>query len=238
MKNKIIKSIGLGIGIVCFCVLTVLAQTEDSAPLPSDEPQNPETTDEAPLEKAPAPVAGNINPFDHLESSPYTVVAGDSLYEIAKKNGTTVELLKTLNSLKGDLIHPGDKLKIVKGTFSIQVDKSDNVLTLLLDDRVLKQYKVATGSEEKTKAGTFKIVNKLENPTWYKAGAVVPPDSPENILGTRWLGFDLAGYGIHGTTEPETIGQHVTSGCVRMVNHDVEELYSLVPTGTQVLITE
>jgi len=67
---------------------------------------------------------------------------------------------------------------------------------------------------------------------------VVPPESPQNVLGTRWLGFDLQGYGIHGTVEPETIGQQVTAGCVRMVNEQVEELYTIVPIGTKVKIVD
>jgi lipoprotein-anchoring transpeptidase ErfK/SrfK len=82
------------------------------------------------------------------------------------------------------------------------------------------------------------INSKLENPTWYHAGAIVPPDSPKNILGTRWLGIDYPGYGIHGTTIPESIGTQATSGCVRMLNSEVEELYSIIPYGTKVKIKD
>ena len=121
---------------------------------------------------------------------------------------------------------------------NILVDKSDNRLLLKDDQKILKTYIVATGKNNSTPTGTFKIVNKLENPTWYKAGAVVPPDSPDNILGTRWLGFSLQGYGIHGTTQPETIGKQASSGCIRLLNEDVEELYSIVPTGTKVTVQD
>ncbi|MGE5197528.1 MAG: L,D-transpeptidase, partial [Deltaproteobacteria bacterium] len=85
---------------------------------------------------------------------------------------------------------------------------------------------------------TFKIINKLANPTWFKAGAIVPADSPENVLGTRWLGFDLAGYGIHGTKDPQSLGKQVTQGCVRLSNSEVEELYTIVPEGTEVTIID
>ncbi len=81
-------------------------------------------------------------------------------------------------------------------------------------------------------------MNKLPNPTWFKAGAVVPPESPENVLGTRWMGFDLAGYGIHGTVEPQNLGKQVTQGCVRMANQDVEELYTIIPVGTEVTVVD
>ena len=102
----------------------------------------------------------------------------------------------------------------------------------------MKTYVVATGVSNSTPAGTFKIVNKLANPTWFKVGAVVPPGSDENILGSRWLGLNLSGYGIHGTIEPETLGQQITQGCVRMANSDVEELYTIIPLGTEVTIVD
>ena len=66
----------------------------------------------------------------------------------------------------------------------------------------------------------------------------MPPESSQNVLGTRWLGFNLSGYGIHGTTEPETIGQQVTAGCIRMRNEDVEELYSIVQLETRVVVVD
>ena len=169
----------------------------------------------------------------------YTVEKGNALYKIAKKNHTTIELIKKSNVLSSDKIHPGMKLKISKAVFSILVDVSENQLTLFADKEPLKTYSVATGrTGHETPLGTFKIVNKLENPTWYKAGAVEAPGSPANILGTRWLGFSLDGYGIHGTTLPETIGSHASEGCIRMLNQDVEELYSIVPTDTSVTLAE
>ena len=97
---------------------------------------------------------------------------------------------------------------------------------------------MATGKDNSTPIGTFKIVTKIPNPVWYKQGAVVPPDSPENILGTRWMGIDKQGYGIHGSVDPNAIGKQVTAGCVRMNNGDVEELFALVPIGTEVTIVD
>jgi len=168
----------------------------------------------------------------------YEVVAGDTLYDIAIKYKTTVDDIKAVNGLKKDIIFPGMKLKIVQGTFEIRVDKSDNVLKLYFNNQLVKKYDVSTGKDSSTPAGEFKIINKIENPTWYKAGAIVPPDSPDNILGPRWLGFDTPGYGIHGTTMPESIGEQASAGCVRMKNEDVEALFSSVPVGTKVIITE
>lgn len=168
----------------------------------------------------------------------YIVVSGDSLYKIAKEHHTTVGLIKRMNALTDDTIYPGMKLKIITGDFLIRIDKSENVLELLLDEKPIKTYRVATGAGGNTPTGNFEIVNKLVNPTWFKAGAIIPPGSPDNILGTRWMGFDYEGYGIHGTTEPDSIGKSVSAGCVRMLNADVEEAYATVPVGTKVTVAE
>ena len=61
---------------------------------------------------------------------------------------------------------------------------------------------------------------------------------PENVLGTRWMGFDKEGYGIHGTVAPDKIGQQVTAGCIRMRNEEVEELYKILPRGAEVTIVD
>lgn len=168
----------------------------------------------------------------------YEIKPGDSLIKIARQFKTTPELLKKSNNLQGDTIMPGRKIKVWNTPFNILVDKSQNTLTLKAQDEIIKVYRVSTGKNNSTPTGTFKIVNKLSNPTWFKAGTVVPPGSAENILGTRWLGFDLAGYGIHGTTEPQSLGSQVTQGCVRMANPEVEELYAIIPEGTLVTIAD
>ncbi|MCX5716395.1 MAG: L,D-transpeptidase family protein [Candidatus Omnitrophica bacterium] len=172
------------------------------------------------------------------DSKIYQVEPGDTLGKIAKKFNTTVELLMRSNNLKSDLIRPGMRLKVCTAKFSILVDKSQNTLTLKANDDIFKIYTVATGLDNSTPIGTFTIVTKEVNPTWYKSGAIVPPGSPKNILGTRWMGISLPGYGIHGTTEPESIGKQVTAGCVRMLNNEVEELYTIVPSGTEVTIVD
>ncbi|MDD4954466.1 MAG: L,D-transpeptidase family protein [Candidatus Omnitrophica bacterium] len=168
----------------------------------------------------------------------YTVKPNDSLAKIAKENNTTIELIKRANNITSDIIRPDQGLKVNTCKFSIVVDKSQNILFLKVGNEIVKTYVVSTGKNNSTPVGVFKIINKQPNPTWFRAGAVVPPDSPENILGTRWLGFELKGYGIHGTTMPEDLGKQVTLGCVRMRNDEVEELYDIVPVGTEVTIVD
>jgi lipoprotein-anchoring transpeptidase ErfK/SrfK len=168
----------------------------------------------------------------------YEVQSKDTLNGIAKKFHTTVELIQRSNDLNDALIRPGDRLKVVNTDFSIVVDKSQNTLTLKSKDDVVKIYTVSTGKNNCTPIGEFTIENKLKNPVHYKKGEIVPAESPDNVLGTRWMGLSVPTYGIHGTTDEATIGQQITEGCVRMRNKEVEELYIIVPTGTKVTIVD
>ncbi|MBF0122979.1 MAG: L,D-transpeptidase family protein [Candidatus Omnitrophica bacterium] len=168
----------------------------------------------------------------------HEVVVGDTLGKLSKQYNVAMDLIKTCNNMQSETIRVGQKLRIWTGKFSIYVSKSQNFLMLKSNDDVLKVYSVSTGANNSTPVGTFKVTTKLENPVWFKAGAVIPPESPENVLGTRWLGFDKEGYGIHGTVDPDKIGQQVTAGCVRMRNEEVEELYKIVPRGTEVTIVD
>jgi len=173
------------------------------------------------------------------DSTSYEVVKGDTLAKISKKFSNTQDMIFRANNLKDSKIVPlGRRLKVHNEKFSIAVDKSQNILTLKSADKIVKTYRVSTGINNCTPVGTFKIINKIVNPTWYTTGSVVPADSPKNILGSRWLGLSEKGYGIHGTTEPQSIGKQVTSGCIRMKNAEVEELYQIVPEGTEVVITD
>lgn len=179
-----------------------------------------------------------FSPTPTEDSIFYEVKTGDTISNIAKNFGTTTDLIMKSNNLKNSLIRPGTKLKISKAKYDILIDKSQNILVLKSNDEVFKTYTVSTGSDNSTPVGTYKIENKLTEPVWYKAGVVVPSGSPENILGSRWMGFTIPGYGIHGTTDESTIGKHITAGCVRMKNIEIEELYSIVPVGTEVTIID
>lgn len=169
----------------------------------------------------------------------YEVQKGDSLFKIAKKFATTVELISKANGLKGAVLRAGKKLKITKLKFSIIVDKSQNILTLKADGDIFKTYRVATGKNNSTPVGTFKVTNKIIDPPWYPPqGKVIPPGDPKNVLGTRWLGISKPSYGIHGTIDPGSIGRNVTEGCVRMKNEEVEEIFAIVTEGTEVVIID
>lgn len=187
---------------------------------------------------------GNLNikilfsPLKTPESQMYKVQPKDTLGKIAAQFHTTVDLIKRSNNLKSDNIRAGSDFKINTAKFSALVDKSQNLLILKSNEKVLQVYKVSTGANNSTPVGTFTITSKLVNPVWYTAQAIVPAGSPDNILGSRWLGLSKQGYGIHGTIQPENIGKQATQGCIRLRNVDVEELYIILPLGTEVAIVD
>ena len=172
-------------------------------------------------------------------SEVYTVQAGDTLTKISKLYGVTTGQIMAVNGLQDEnKLRVGMKLKIMKDKWKLVVDKTTYTLYLKAGDYAVKTYRIGTGKDNSTPVGEFKIVNRLKNPTWYHDGTVAPFGSPENPLGTRWMGFDAKTYGLHGTTQPESIGKSESLGCIRMLNSDVEELYELLPVGTAITILE
>jgi len=116
----------------------------------------------------------------------------------------------------------------------IVVSFADRKLALLEGDRVMKVYDIAVGKPTTpSPTGEYKIVSHVANPTWYGPHKVVGP-GPQNPVGTRWMGLNAKGYGIHGTNAPRSIGKAESHGCIRMRNRDVEELFRMVDVGVAV----
>ena len=119
----------------------------------------------------------------------------------------------------------------IESTRRVVVSLRERTLTLLENDQVVRVFPVAVGAPQSpTPVGTFTIVNRITNPTYYRPGTVIGP-GPRNPLGTRWLGLDIKGYGIHGTDEPDSIGHARSHGCIRLHNNDVEQLFELLRPG-------
>ncbi|MFH1998633.1 MAG: L,D-transpeptidase family protein [Planctomycetota bacterium] len=181
-----------------------------------------------------------------LEVEKYKVVPNDCLWNISKyykkKFGFSIEsgLLCQLNGIKNDVIFPGQTLLIPKEKVEIRIFRKNWLLTVTVGDCLLAAYRVGLGMMDKTPSGEFVIQTRLENPDWYSDvhGKIIPYGDPKNVLGTRWLGFEnqenARGFGIHGTTEPDSIGRNMSSGCIRMLNEDVENLFQIISRGTPV----
>ena len=171
---------------------------------------------------------------------------GDTLVKIARRMGTTVEQIKLANHKQDDFLRAGERIIISWRKPVIVIDKEALKLYLLYGGKVVRAYPVGIGRSDgetglsATPEGDFEIATKLKNPPWYRRGERIEYGDPRNILGTRWMGFkptaELHGYGIHGTTQPETVPGRYSNGCIRMLNRDVEELFEWVPRGTKVYI--
>jgi len=118
----------------------------------------------------------------------------------------------------------------------IVVSIPDRKLALIEDGQVKKVFPVAVGkASTPSPSGSFKIVTRLANPTYYHKGTVIGPGAG-NPLGTRWMGLSEHGYGIHGTNVPSSIGKAASHGCIRMAKSDLEQLFNLVQVGDAVEI--
>ena len=119
----------------------------------------------------------------------------------------------------------------------IVVSIADRKLALIEGDgAVRKIYDVAVGAAETpSPEGEFVIASRVENPSWYWPGKIIPA-GPQNPLGPRWMGLGFEGFGIHGTNQPHSIGQPASHGCIRMRNRDVKELFVRVRVGDVVEI--
>jgi lipoprotein-anchoring transpeptidase ErfK/SrfK len=113
----------------------------------------------------------------------------------------------------------------------IVVSIPDRKLALVENGEVVRIYPIAVGAPvSPSPVGTFSIVTRVSNPTYYRPGKVVGPGAA-NPIGTRWIGLNLKGYGIHGTDDPRSIGQARSHGCIRLRNADVEQLFERVRAG-------
>jgi len=116
----------------------------------------------------------------------------------------------------------------------VVVSIPDRKLAVMESGRVLKIFATAVGAPESpSPSGVFQIVNSIPDPTWYAKGKTVAP-GPSNPLGPHWLGLSLKGYGIHGTSSPNSIGHDASHGCIRLRNSDIRELARMVRVGDPV----
>ncbi|WP_245435464.1 L,D-transpeptidase [Microvirga calopogonii] len=128
---------------------------------------------------------------------------------------------------------------------TIVVDTSNKFLYLVQDSGRAIRYGIGVGREGFEWRGRQTVSMKREWPSWRPPADMLRrrPDlprfmegGPDNPLGARALYLGSSLYRIHGTNEPHTIGQAVSSGCIRMLNDDVVDLYSRVKVGTSVVV--
>jgi lipoprotein-anchoring transpeptidase ErfK/SrfK len=126
---------------------------------------------------------------------------------------------------------------------SIVVDRENRFLYLIDTNNSARRYGIGIAPECLRGGSFFRVTNKLEWPDWRSSGAntrdadtlLAATGRPGSLLGARALLLDRPGLLIHGTNSPKTIGHFVASGCIRLVNDDVEDLYRRVSLETRVV---
>jgi lipoprotein-anchoring transpeptidase ErfK/SrfK len=128
---------------------------------------------------------------------------------------------------------------------TIIIDTPNTYLYLVLGNGRALRYGIGVGREGFTWSGTQTITKKAEWPDWFPPAEMIARQpylprfmagGPTNPLGARAMYLGGTVYRIHGTNAPETIGHQVSSGCIRLVNEDVMDLYSRVNLGARVVV--
>jgi lipoprotein-anchoring transpeptidase ErfK/SrfK len=138
---------------------------------------------------------------------------------------------------------------------TIVIDTSDRFLFLIQSGGRAIRYGVGVGRQGATWRGRARVGRKADWPGWTPTATMIRvdpakngpwaggmPGGPDNPLGARALylydGSRDTMYRIHGTNEPWSIGQNVSSGCIRLINHDIIDLHARVPEGTPVVVRD
>jgi lipoprotein-anchoring transpeptidase ErfK/SrfK len=133
---------------------------------------------------------------------------------------------------------------------SILVDSDNHYLYFVLNDGKAIRYGITVGEEAMAWSGIAKVGSMTEWPAWHPTKGEIErlgvptfvPPGPDNPMGSRALYLYSGGkdtlFRIHGTNQPEYIGSSISSGCIRMTNEDVIDLYGRVKTGTIVVVLE
>lgn len=134
---------------------------------------------------------------------------------------------------------------------SILVKTGERRLYYILPEGKAIEYHVGVGRDGFTWSGTNMVSRKAEWPDWRppaemiarekKRGRNIPdfmPGGPDNPLGARAIYIGDTEFRIHGTTQPWSIGQAVSSGCIRMINEEVIDLYERVAVGATVVVED
>ena len=188
-------------------------------------------------------------------SQSYVVKKGDSLAKISsrEKLGTDWRFVQRINGMASEkALRPDMRLKLAHGPFDAEVVKADfriNIYAGTGSDRVMvASFPCGTGTNDSTPVGTFKVRSgsKLIDPQWTnpRTGEKFAANDPKNPIGERWIGLQgttpdtakFTGYGIHGTTEPQSIGQQMSMGCVRLGDAEVEVVYELIGEQSTIVI--
>ncbi len=187
----------------------------------------------------------------------YEIQGGDRLSKIAQKRelATHWKLIQRVNGMSNpNRIRAGQPIKLVRGPFHAVVHKDDYRMDIFHGSPespenwlYIRSFDVGLGKEDGTPIGTFLVArnSKVANPAWvnpHNPSERYAPDDPGNPIGEYWLGLEglgdaaaFVGYGLHGTIEPDSIGEQASLGCVRLGKDDIEQVFELLEEGISVV---
>jgi lipoprotein-anchoring transpeptidase ErfK/SrfK len=204
----------------------------------------PPAYDPAPTGSLPQQGAGTSpNYVAPPQSPPAAVGRGDQRYaalgpDYQPEEGDTKELPQHLRRQMVDY-----RTKEPAGT--LIVDTPNTYLYLVMGNGRALRYGIGVGREGFTWAGEERISKMTEWPDWHPPAEMIERQpylprfmagGPGNPLGARALYLGKSLYRVHGTNQPSTIGSFVSSGCIRLLNEDIEDLFSRVNVGTRVVV--
>ena len=218
---------------------------QDVAPAYGRQPASHSMPAGRQADAAPPPAAiapGSVPVASQPSSQSADAVPGTSVMTLPPEDqpetGTPKELPANLKRQLVDF-----KTKEPAGT--LIVDTPNTYLYLILGHGKALRYGIGVGREGFTWSGTERISRMKEWPDWFPPPEMIERQpylprmmagGPGNPLGARALYLGHTLYRIHGTNQPSTIGQTVSSGCIRLLNEDIEDLYSRVQVGTRVVV--
>ena len=190
------------------------------------------------------------NPKGEWPGLDLKVEPGDNLISLRKRAishaaglVTCTGLIARANRIRGDVVQPGQHIRVPLGSPRVVVDLDARWLLFLVDDEVLGSWSIGVGRPgHETAPGEYVVGEKTKDPTWFRPGEPpVPAGDARNPLGTRWIAWlspdgAKTHLGFHGTQDPGSIGQGDSEGCVRMLNTNVEELFEVLPKGAIVRV--
>jgi hypothetical protein len=171
---------------------------------------------------------------EHLVESPHEVVRGETLSSIAQQYQIPAELLANINGLENpNLLVPGTRLKVLRGPFRAELNLASNELTLFLGDLYAGRFTFQPGKDPSPKPGEYRVRERQLGRVYYAGdGRTIALDDPANPYGGVWIGLE-GELCIHGTSDAADAG---SLGCIRLAQRDALDVYSILSSGSAVII--
>ncbi len=178
---------------------------------------------------------------------------GGTIRHIARVADVNSSLLSSVNRVRGGRVKPGRTLVLPtlhilprQPREGIVLNVPERNVYLFRNGQIKAVYPVALGSRSwQTPTGVFRLASKEVNPQWRPTKEMVAredikdepvPPGKDNPVGDRWMGWSKKGYGFHSTKAPDSIGQAVSHGCVRLYPESAHKMFDLVRVGEPIMV--